>query len=169
MTLEPAGPWLVLHVPGKPVPWGVQVINRGRHAGLKLQPPSRAYQRAVAVAAWGALRARGGVQLDGPVEVDVVAVLPRVKRLRAPGRHLAPVAPDADRVLRNVLDGLHQYGPTGQKRAHSGVIWDDSRVVQATVTTLYAAQDELAATYIRLRPVVGLATEHPDDWSNPWK
>lgn len=165
MTLEPAGPWLVLHVPGKPVPWGVQVINRGRHAGLKLQPPSRAYQRAVAVAAWGALQARGGVQLDGPVEVDVVAVLARVKRLRAPGRHLAPVAPDADRVLRNVLDGLHQYGPTGRKQAHAGVIWDDSRVVRAEVATLYADDGEQPATHIRVRPVQGSAWRWWHDWS----
>lgn len=152
----PGSSWLRFKVEGKPVPWGVDVISRGKRGALTLQTRSRDYQRRIGRAAWAALYTSGRPQFKEPVEVEVVGVLARVKRLRGEGRHLAPVSPDADRILRNVLDGLHQYTPTGILRDHAGIIWDDSRVVRTEVVTLYAAEGEKAATHVRLRSISGL-------------
>lgn len=146
---------LTITIAGKPVPWGVRVIRRGRHGALMLQDRSRTYQQQVGVAAHAAARRAGLEQLDGPLEVEVVAVLARIQRLREPGRHPAPVSPDVDRVLRNVLDGLHQYDPAGRRRPHAGVIWDDSRVVRVSGLTVYAAAGESAHTHITVRPYGG--------------
>lgn len=138
-------------VDGQPVPWSVKVVKRGQHGALKLDGRSRDYQRSVAQEAHRAAAEAGMTEpMDGPLTVRVVAVLGRVKRLKAPGRHPAPVPPDGDRVLRNVLDGLHQYTADGERKPHAGIIWDDSRVVSAQVVTVYAAEGETPGTHIEV-------------------
>lgn len=142
---------LAFDVDGLPVPWSVRVVKRGQHGALKLDGRSRNYQQRIAQEAHRAAQTAGMTEpMDGPLCVRVVAVLARVKRLKTPGRHPAPVTPDGDRVLRNVLDGLHQYTPAGERKAHAGVIWDDSRVVLAQVLTVYADEHEGPCTEVRV-------------------
>ena len=139
-------------MPGKPEPWHVAVSAQGGKPRIRLGKASRHYQIRVGRAAWAAYLVAGLGQTTGPVEVRVVAVFRRVKRLKGHGRHCHAVAPDSDKVLRNVLDGLHQRTPAGNRKPKAGIITDDSRVVSVTISKWYAAEGEEPHTEVSIRP-----------------
>jgi Holliday junction resolvase RusA-like endonuclease len=90
--------------------------------------------------------------LKGLLVVDVVALFPRTKALSFQykngtykhGRERIPhnVKPDADNVLKCVLDGIGDYIEGG-----------DSRVVSARITKLYSGVDENSGTIVRIRQI----------------
>ena len=129
-------------MPGVPVPWHPIVTRRGPHTSIRASPASVAYECLIGHHAWVALRAAGGAQLDGPAWVRVVLVFARLARHRWPGRHWHAVAPDADKVLRCVYDGLSLYGLTGQRGERNGVLRNDGRVARTEITAWYAAEGE---------------------------
>ena len=159
-------------VAGDPAPWHVlpvvrgttgellAMLRKGRRptAGLTLEGPSERYQIRIARAAHKVLPR----QLRGALRVEVVLVHARPKRLRNPERTWHATAPDVDKVLRNVLDGL-QRGPTGKPRGRRrprdargkplpwpGVIGDDALVCSVVVEDWYAAADEDPHTVVRI-------------------
>ena len=85
----------------------------------------------------------GGLQLiEGPLRVDILAVLRRPSRLNTrsqyPGAQWAPVRPDLDNVAKNVLDALRS-------------IWrDDAQVVLSTLAKVYAAEGAAPRTIVRI-------------------
>ena len=90
--------------------------------------------------------------LKGLLVVDVVALFPRTKALSFQykngtykhGRERIPhnVKPDADNVLKCVLDGIGEYIEGG-----------DSRVVSARITKFYSGIDENGGTIVRIRQI----------------
>jgi Holliday junction resolvase RusA-like endonuclease len=81
--------------------------------------------------------------IDGPVAVDILAVLPRPKRLyrkKDPeGLVWAPKRPDADNIRKAVLDGL------------STVLHDDAQVCAGETLKVYSEKDKQARTVVRVR------------------
>lgn len=97
-----------------------------------------------------ALRFAPLMPIEGPVRVDVVAVLPRPQRLHRAtdpdGPTWAPVVPDADNVRKAVLDAMARW-------------WTDDRLVVAGETLkVYAPKGGKPCVLVR---VVELRTE-PD-------
>lgn len=102
--------------------------------------------------------------LRGKLAIEVVAVFPRTKALsfqykngtykHGRERFFHAVKPDADNVLKCVLDGIGDYIEGG-----------DSRVVHAVITKVYAGVDENAGTHIKLWNVEGLSEIDGIDWS----
>lgn len=121
-------------VPGPPVSQGSKnayrrggrvVLVETRHAELQN------YRARIVLAA----RHLGRPLLDEPVAVDLVFVVARPKR---PKFTQPAVAPDIDKYMRAVFDGLTEAG-----------IWkDDSRAVSVTAEKRYAVAGELSHTRI---------------------
>lgn len=79
----------------------------------------------------------------GPVRLEVDFFLERPKSVRQSDRALPHVAPDLDKLVRGVGDGIGQ----------SGMIWgDDSQIVEIIARKFYADDREPGAT-IRIIPV----------------
>lgn len=79
----------------------------------------------------------------GPVRLEVDFFLERPKSVRQSDRALPHVAPDLDKLVRGVGDGIGQ----------SGIIWgDDSQIVEIMARKFYADDRETGAT-IRIMPV----------------
>ena len=91
---------------------------------------TRAYERWVAARAVGAMAALGTwAELEGPVELEVVAVKAR------------PVKPDANNIASAILDGLTKAGA-----------WrDDAQVCRLEAWTYYAASGEAPAVEVVVR------------------
>lgn len=95
---------------------GVQIVDDNKKTLL----PWRAEVARVAEATWAY-----GAPIDGPVRVAVAFVLPRPKSVKRDRPH---VAPDIDKLLRALFDGI----------TDAGVVWaDDSRVVEVEATKHY--------------------------------
>lgn len=89
--------------------------------------------------------------LEGPLSVDILAVMPRPKRLlrrKDPdGLIWCTSRPDADNVAKAVTDALN------------GIAYrDDAQVVDLTVRTVYAERDGQARTEVAIRPAGDVAT-----------
>ncbi len=83
-----------------------------------------------------------GKRFDGPVALDLVAVLTRPKRLdtrtQHPGAQWAPARPDLDNIAKNVLDALR-------------FAWrDDAQVTWLRAAKLYAARGSGARVVVRI-------------------
>jgi Holliday junction resolvase RusA-like endonuclease len=83
------------------------------------------------------------VVLEGPLRVDVLAVLPRPKRLLRKsdpdGLLWAPAKPDTDNVVKALLDALKAF-------------WrDDAQVVELVAHKVYAERDGRPRMVIRIR------------------
>lgn len=83
--------------------------------------------------------------IDEPVRVDVLAVMPRPKRLLRRGDPdgliWAPVRPDSDNILKALLDGL------------KGCWRDDCLVVAGTTLKVYAERTGRPRMLVRVRSV----------------
>jgi Holliday junction resolvase RusA-like endonuclease len=86
-----------------------------------------------------------GAPIDGPCRVDAAFVLPRKPSVK---RALPTVAPDLDKLLRALLDGITQ----------AGNVWaDDSRVVEIHSTKVYGAQPGVHVTITEISDVAAFA------------
>lgn len=86
--------------------------------------------------------------LQGPVGVDILAVLPRPRRLcrrKDPdGLIWAPRRPDSDNIRKAVLDALKRH-------------WaDDGQVVDGATRKVYAERDGLPRLEVRVWLIEGL-------------
>lgn len=138
----------IAEVPGPPIGKGrPRASTRGGH--VRLYTPSRtaAWEGRASVVLrddWEARAAKQG-PLEGDVEIHVLALFPRPKRMiwkRKPmprERYLGK--PDASNVLKAVEDALEK----------AGVYRDDKQIWKATIVCLYCAGDESPLVRLRLR------------------
>lgn len=140
---------LQVRIPGKPVAWS---RTGGSSDGHRYNTPQHRSWQQVA----GVLMRQGygrRPRHEGPVCLDVVAVLERPARLagtaRKPvprGRLPAPKTPDKDNIEKLVADAL--------KLAE--VVKDDAQIVDGGTTKVYAAIGEGPSVWVRLRAVAEL-------------
>ena len=131
---------ITFEVPGQPRGKGrPRATVRGGHARMYTPAETEAYESLVRMCAAQALSGRP--IFEGPVEVMVQIVLARPKRLCRKadpiGRILCASKPDADNVVKAILDGCK-------------VLWrDDAQVAHMDVWKYYAARDE--APHVRVQ------------------
>ena len=158
---------IVFSAIGKPV--GKQrprMVRRGRKTITYTPQETQNYERTIREAfLLAALKEE--LPLTGALVVDVVALFPRTKALsfqykngtykHGRGRLLHAVKPDADNVLKCVLDGIGDYIEGG-----------DSRVVSARITKFYSGIDENEGTIVRIRQVEAnnIAGTLDVEWAN---
>lgn len=109
--------------------------------GVRVYTPTETLRWQAALAHHAQLALRGRC-FEGPVAVDVLAVLTRPKRLdtrtQHPGAQWAPVRPDLDNIAKNVLDALR-------------FAWrDDAQVVWSRLAKVYAARGASARVVVRI-------------------
>ncbi len=127
-------------IPMQPIGKGRgRIVKLGKHAGIKTPDKTRAWLTEFSMRA---ARYAPRVPLDCPVQVSIVAVFERPKRLRRKkdpdGRMWHDRRPDADNVAKAVLDAMSRW-------------WaDDSRVVHLDVVKLYTAKDEQPCVEVRV-------------------
>jgi Holliday junction resolvase RusA-like endonuclease len=123
-----------IRVYGNPTPQGSKRVFNGRvveAAGQKL----KIWRKAIATACQNIVTEEHSLLL-GPVRVEVDFYLPRPASVTIKKRALPIVPPDADKLLRGLLDGIGQ----------SEVIWgDDSQVVEIQAAKFYADDTEPGA------------------------
>lgn len=123
-----------IRVYGDPAPQGSKRVFNGRvveAAGQKL----KIWRKAIAAACQDIVTEEHSLLL-GPVRVEVEFYLPRPASVTIKKRALPIVPPDADKLLRALLDGVGQ----------SEVIWgDDSQVVEIEAYKFYADETEPGA------------------------
>lgn len=116
-----------IRIYGDPAPQGSKRVFNGRvveAAGQKL----KVWRKAIAAACQDIVTEEHSLLL-GPVRVEVEFYLPRPASVSIKKRPLPIVPPDADKLLRGLLDGIGQ----------SEVIWgDDSQVVEIEAAKFYA-------------------------------
>lgn len=126
---------------GDPAPQGSKRVFNGRvveAAGQKL----KLWRKAIAEAVETALPADHQL-IVGPVKVEVVFYLPRPQSVKQNKRPFPIVPPDADKLLRGLLDGLGQ-GMNG--KSGDGRLWaDDALVIEIVASKLYADDIEPGA------------------------
>ena len=145
-------------VSGAPVPRHQEMVFQGgKWPSLVLTTPSKQYQRRVAVASCIETPRQLGAGGE-PIEVVARFFFDAGRRHQAGSWHA--IAPDIDKCLRNLLDGL-QRGPTGKPRPKRrprsfagkpmpwpGVIHDDARVARCVIEAMWA---DVARTEIEIR------------------
>lgn len=120
-------------VPGKPVPWERAGRGRGRGHHFTLAKTARA-EHAVAICALAAGVPR---KLEGPLEVTITAIFPRLRSARLPGRARKATRGDVDNYAKQVLDGLKDH-------------FDDGKVSDLHVHKRYAATNEQPCTLVEI-------------------
>ena len=129
---------------GDPAPQGSKRVFNGRvveAAGQKL----KLWRKAIAQAVEDALPAEHQL-IVGPVAVEVIFYLPRPQSVTPKKRPHPIVPPDADKLLRGLLDGLGQ-GING--KSGDGRLWaDDALVVTIVASKMYADNHEPGAEVI---------------------
>lgn len=136
---------LTVEVPGVPVAKGRPRVTRTGHAYTPTK--TRDYERLVA----GLVRHAMGnsAPLDGPLRLDLVAVFPRPRRLMArrhpDGRIAHTVKPDADNLIKSIVDGAEK----------GGAILNDSRICRLVVEKWHAARGEEPGVWMRLAELGG--------------
>jgi len=103
--------------------------GKGGHVRMYTPDKTRAWEKEFVEIAQEAV---GEITLDEPLQVAIVAVFPRVKRLKAGARVPHTVKPDVDNVTKIVLDGLQA----------AGIIADDKLVYSLKVECWYANSNE---------------------------
>ena len=129
---------VIFEVPRPPVGKARPRMNR-RTGHVYTPDKTRRFELDVAACAKASIRQL----LEGPLLVDVLAVLPRPKRLcrkkDPPGFVWAPVRPDADNIRKAVLDGL------------ACVMRDDAQVVAGQTVKVYAEKTGGPRVRVRVR------------------
>lgn len=130
-------------IPGTPVPKGrPRFYMRGGRPKIYTDSKTAAYEKLVALCVSSSPRLRGAPRPlcgDGPVRVDIMAVMPRPQTLQAK-KHpdgLIPhwKRPDLDNICKAVNDGLGLA---------KGVIWnDDGQVSCLRAESYYAERDQV--------------------------
>lgn len=126
-----------IEIPGLPIAQPRHRVGNVRghaRAYLPSDSPVHAYKAQVRMT-WSA--AHGGQPLTGPLEVSIMAVFPRPRRLvwksKPMPREPHTGKPDLDNIAKSTLDSLN------------GLAWgDDSQVVLLHVGKCFAAGDEQA-------------------------
>lgn len=90
--------------------------------------------------------------IEGPLEIDVVAVFPRTAAMRSKkhaneGLVWMPQKPDADNVIKIVLDALRRY------------VVDDAQFVRVSVSKARCEFDGLPRVAVRIRDAVAPPNE----------
>lgn len=145
-----------------------RMARRGKHAIVYTPTATREWEESIAsyVRQWVVARRAEGMQLSLPfdvaLEVDLVAVLSRPKRLRRKkdpdGLIWAPVKPDHDNIEKAVFDGLqigakNWEGTIPSALLKARIIADDSLVVAQPTYKLYAEKSGSPRLILRIRPV----------------
>ena len=153
----PAGYLLRVTIPGDPVGKGrPRLSTRGGHARAYTPAKTRTWEAGAALVLRNAHR---GYPIAAPVRVVVNAVQERPKRLvpRSAGgsfpvsqvcplnRMLRPTKPDADNVLKAVLDAL----------VLAGVILDDVQAVEVVARSLYGYLGETSRVEVEVTVLTG--------------
>jgi Holliday junction resolvase RusA-like endonuclease len=126
-----------LHVYGRPTPQGSKRVFNGRI--VEAQSANLKKWRA---AIEDACQPFTEVHL-GPIRLEVDFFMERPKSVKVSERPLPIVAPDLDKLVRGVGDGIGQ----------SGRIWgDDSQIVEISARKFYAVDRETGAI-IRVLPL----------------
>ena len=141
---------VILTIPLSPVAKGrPRVAVHGGKAHAYTPKKTRSFEAAVATIAAAHIRQR----FTGPLRVDIVAVLPRPKRLmRAKddaGLVWAPKRPDADNLRKAVLDGL------------ATCYDDDAQVVAGQTFKVYAEKTGKSRTIVAITPLEVEAQRYP--------
>lgn len=130
-------------IPREPVAKGRPRFARTKGGGVRTFTDDKTHSFELDVAA--VARAHVRQVIEGPVSVDILAVLKRPKRLfrkKDPdGLRWATKRPDADNIRKAVLDGLN------------GVLRDDAQVVAGQTVKVYAEKEGLPRTVVRIRVV----------------
>jgi Holliday junction resolvase RusA-like endonuclease len=132
-------------VPGIPVAKGrPRFVRAGQFTRAVTPKQTIDFENRVRLSA----QAAGIRPLDGPVEVHIRAVWPMkgqpLKRSKRPSSW-KPTKPDADNVLKAVLDALN------------GIAYhDDGQVCVALIHKIHAAQGDPAQTIVSIRPLQGI-------------
>lgn len=101
----------------------------------------RSWRQDVIAAAVEMREAHGWDTLDGPIEIAIEFRLPRPASVNIRRRPFPSVKPDADKLLRNTLDGLTQ----------AGIYRDDAQVINMLITKRYATDDPLGSPGASIR------------------
>lgn len=135
---------LFISVMGVPGPQGSKSF-KGMRGGKPVLAESskkvRPWREAVVIAARSAIVAAGGTPLDGPIEMDVLFLLPPPKTMPK-GRTAPTVYPDLSKLVRSTEDAL----------VTAGVIADDARIVRTSSEKRYA--DGMPGALIWIRPAL---------------
>ncbi len=160
MTDEPLYPELSFVVAGEAVPKGRPRFFRRKGQIRVITPEATlAYERKVARAARQAAQELGGWRVGQrvPLELEVLSLHPRPARRfrRADEGSRAPKAtkPDADNLLKSVMDGLQR----------AKLFYDDSQVVSVSLRKVYGRildrkekTEEAPFAHVRLRVLPAL-------------
>ncbi len=121
----------------------------GGHARAYTPKKTRSFEASVAMVAAAYVKER----YTGPLRVDILAVLPRPKRLMrkkdSEGLVWAPKRPDADNIRKAVLDGL------------STCYDDDAQVVAGQTFKVYAEKTGKSRTIVAITPLEVEACKYP--------
>lgn len=146
-------------VPGQPQGKGRPRVGKiGSHARMFTPQKTVAYEGLIAHAAHLALQKTEWPMLDGPIAVNlfidcqVPASWSQKKQRQALDGELMPTTkPDADNVLKAVLDGCN------------GVLWrDDVLVVDVRIRKRYSAMPCLRVEAWELKAPMGMQTQQQD-------
>jgi Holliday junction resolvase RusA-like endonuclease len=128
-------------VPGLPI-----AQPRQRHAMIaghvrNYTPASHPVNAFKATVRMAAREAYKGKPLDGPLDMTLVFLFPRTKAMqwktKPMPRMLYTKKPDLDNAQKSFADALNDW-----------LYVDDSQIVTATITKLYAAGDEQPGVYV---------------------
>ena len=141
---------IIFTIPLTPVAKGrPRMTVVGGHARAYTPKKTRSFEASVAVIASAYVKER----YTGPLRVDILAVLPRPKRLMRgkdnDGLVWAPKRPDADNIRKAVLDGL------------SPCYDDDAQVVAGQTFKVYAEKTGKARTIVAITPLGMEASQYP--------
>ncbi len=118
-------------VPGPPVPQPRPRVYRGATGGVRTVSNTgkvKAYKQVVALCARVAC---GPVPFPDPVQVSLLFLMARPKRLRGKDREWHWCTPDIDNMIKSTLDAL------------KGICWvDDGQVCRLLARKQYAAKGE---------------------------
>ncbi len=134
---------ITLNIPLPPVAKGRPRAVPGPAGRPRMVTPTKTRSFEASVALVASEKAPRDI-IEGPVRVDILAVMPRPKRLDQGKRHptglvWAPVRPDADNIRKAVLDGLQ-------------TLWrDDAQVVAGDTVKVYAERLGRPRVVVRIR------------------
>lgn len=130
---------LAFTVGGQPSGWALRTTRHGRNYTPEKQRSWGAVATELARAAWN-----GAAPINGPVRIEVLAVLSRPKRLCRrkddPGRAVCLANPDCTNVQKLVEDAITRAG-----------VWvDDALVTESSTRKVYAAIGEAPGVHVRV-------------------
>lgn len=141
---------VIFTVPLSPVSKGrPRVAVRGGKAHAYTPKKTKTFEASVAMVAATHIKER----YTGPLRVDILAVLPRPKRLMrakdAEGLVWAPKRPDQDNLRKAILDGL------------ATCYDDDAQVCAGQTFKVYAEKTGKSRTVIAITPLESEAAQYP--------